>query len=197
MTQITLGVTDHAGQYAELTVELAVAGSDRVPVLPGSDLGVAAAATCPGDTLLLGAGTYQGVTLQHANLEGEGQGMSIIEGGLGLAPRGVPSLSVASLTVIGGVSLDRGGATLRDVEVTNSPGFGFHTYNNPFDILVENSNFHHNQGHGLFFDVASATVRGSTLRSMPMGPCSQRPIASRSARATFTTIAAPACASRT
>jgi PKD repeat protein len=191
VTNVQLIVTDHAGQSADVSLELNVGGTDRVPVPAGGDLDVAAEGACPGDTLVLEAGTYPGgVTLDDVHIEGAGQGVSIIDGAdadgwvLKLRPQDysdVPRLKVSGVTVTGGMQVPspytyqgpsgggiqleyHGSAELQDVEIAHNQGMaGLYLYNTSDETLIENSSFHHNECPGLVINVASATVSGSTF----------------------------------
>lgn len=106
---VTLDVTDHAGQVGEATQVIAVSGgSADIPVPAGADLAAALAAACPGDRLVLQAGHYTGgiEVPPKITLKGAGRGATFIDGP-GTDPDHfvvtvLPGATVSDLTVRGG-----------------------------------------------------------------------------------------------
>ncbi|MHB1836250.1 MAG: PKD domain-containing protein, partial [Solirubrobacteraceae bacterium] len=111
--EVQLTVTDKAGLSDTVDQKIALQpdGVTTIDVPAGASLADALTGACPGDTLKLAAGTYQGgVELDGVNLIGAGQGQTIIQGpsdgvvltlqpGLdGSGQDVVPSLSDVSIT---------------------------------------------------------------------------------------------------
>jgi MYXO-CTERM domain-containing protein len=190
-TDVSLTVRDNAGQEGRLDTTITVGGSNRLTVAPGGDIAAAAAGACPGDTVVLQAGTYPGgVTVTDVNLEGAGPGVSVIDGadpeGWALKLAWTPYLwdmtpiSVSSLTVTGGQTVtgtfggvtggglqileNQGDVVIDDVEFSHNDGIaGLYRYNSSYNVVVQGSSAHHNGGIGLNFNVAQGTVVDSEL----------------------------------
>jgi len=156
---ITLTVTDHLGQSATATQQLVIAppASADVAVAGGADLVAAAAATCAGDRLVLGAGDFTGgVTLTSVGLTGAGIGSTRIgppATGSGyvleLSPGPGDTLTVSAVTIQGGDGGVRvrgdGDVSLDHLEVAHATqGGGVWVEDQHGSVAVTASSIHHN-----------------------------------------------------
>ncbi|HEX7477281.1 MAG TPA: right-handed parallel beta-helix repeat-containing protein, partial [Polyangiales bacterium] len=177
---VQLTVRDNAGQETMIMQDIAVAPSPELLVPAGGNLVAAAAAACPGDTLVLEAGHYAGgVFLDGVNLRGQGAGKTWIDGygdatvsngwvltlhspwaGFNVTPltETVTDVTVqgggSSAAVGGGVLIQADSwALLSHVEVTSNGGAaGVYSYNNNGQVDITDGRVHDNSARGIYLD---------------------------------------------
>jgi PKD repeat protein len=195
----TLAVYDTAGHYSSVTQTVTVGppATATINVPAGGDLAQAIASGCPGDTVVLAAGTYTGgVELRDMNLQGAGAGLSIVSGSAaannGFVLTAIPSsaftLDIRDLTVTGGGSSSggggilvngRGNARLTGMEARDNQGrSGVYIEDNANAVEVRHAYLHHNtntvgrDGGGIgMFCCAIVTIADSEIafNSAPSG----------------------------
>jgi len=155
---VSLTVVDHAGQSSSVTRSVVVgpAPSHDVPVAAGADLTAAAAGACPGDRLVLAAGTYAGgVRLRDVGIAGAGAGATTISDGgsagwvLGLTAPAGSTVTASDLTVdggVGGILVEGAGDVVLDgLEVAHATGSGgVWVSAMSGSVAVRGSHVHHN-----------------------------------------------------
>jgi PKD repeat protein len=171
---VTLIVTDHAGQSAEAQLSIPITGSSFVPVEPGEDLQAAADGACLGDTLQLSAGAYAGgVELRGVNLMGIGRAQTFVNGpGDVSVSKGwvlsVQNSRVEGLTLSGGALVVdefqeqgggvrvRGEVALHDVDISNNAGVaGVFLENHADGVVITDSALHDNEPAGVVLGCCS------------------------------------------
>lgn len=152
---VSLTVSDNADQSDTETKTIQVADrSDEIQVSVGGSLADAVAKACPGDTIVLPAGTFDGgAELRDVSIRGAGMGQTIIQGPADdfvLTTRAFDEDGVAieDLTLTGGaggVYVDGSGLTrLLDIEVSHNIGEGGIGIDFSPDLEVRDSHIHHN-----------------------------------------------------